>query len=78
MKSYLYVLGLVAMSGLAGCQTVTSADLYRENFGLRALPGANFDPAAITSGPYSPFNRKQCTSSVCAPNAQTQWMNEFY
>jgi hypothetical protein len=79
MKSSISLILLMAV--LSGCQTVTSADLYKANFGLRALPAANFDPATINNGPYNPYNQKQpncySASPACTPSAQSQWENEF-
>jgi uncharacterized protein YjbI with pentapeptide repeats len=66
---------------LTGCETVSSADLYKANFGQAILPAANFDPATINNGPYNPFNQRQpvCNSAspACTPSAQSQWENEF-
>jgi hypothetical protein len=60
-----YTLIAVLLAGsLAGCQTVSQADLYKPNFGRAALPSANFDPAAITNGPYNRFSGGQ---SACNP-----------
>lgn len=63
---------------LSGCETVSSADLYKANFGRGVLPSSNFDPATINDGPYNPFNQKQlvCSSANLAC-AQSQWQNEF-
>ena len=66
---------------LAGCETVSSADLYKANFGQAILPAANFDPATINNGPYNPYNQKQpvcnSASAACVPSARSQWENEF-
>ena len=76
------ILVLIAVLGtLSGCETVSQADLYKENFGRAVMPASNFDPASITNGPYNPFNQKQGCSVVnpaCAPSARDQWKNEFY
>jgi hypothetical protein len=78
MKACLCILLMGAMGGLAGCQTVSQADLYQANFGLRNLPSSNFDPAAITSGPYSPYSKCNAVYNSCGSSAKRQWMDEFY
>jgi hypothetical protein len=72
---------ILLMAVLSGCETVTSADLHKENFGRGVLPSANFDPATINNGPYNPYNQKRpvCNSAspACTPSAESQWENEF-
>ena len=79
MKTSISLILLAAV--LAGCVSVSSADLYKANFGRGVLPASNFDPATINNGPYNPYNQRQpnCNSAspACVPSAQSQCENEF-
>jgi hypothetical protein len=72
---------LMIAGGLAGCQTVSQADLYTGHYGWRELPASNPDPASVTRGMYSSYSndKSRCNSArySCVPSPQEQWENEF-